>query len=79
MLRFFGLKLLNLKGGTIKLMLLQLHFISRWPKPKVDYEMPSMWEWIGVCVIKCPAKDTCLCMEDLQAPAAPHFVFLITL
>ena len=22
---------------------------------------------------------SCLCMGDLQAPAAPHFVFLITL
>ena len=35
--------------------------------------------------IKRPARDACLCMGDLQAPpalpapAAPHFVFLITL
>ena len=29
--------------------------------------------------IKRPARDTCLCMGDLQAPPAPHFVFLITL
>ena len=29
--------------------------------------------------IKCPAKDACLCMGDLQALPAPHFVFLITL
>ena len=36
-----------------------------------------------LCVrIKRPARDACLCMGDLQAPAAPlapHFVFLITL
>ena len=30
-------------------------------------------------VIKRPARDACLCMGDLQAPPAPHFVFLITL
>ena len=33
-------------------------------------------------LIKHPARDACLCMGDLQAPAvpaAPHFVFLITL
>ena len=32
--------------------------------------------------IKRPARYTCLCMGDLQAPLAvpaPHFVFLITL
>ena len=32
--------------------------------------------------IKRPTRDACLCMGDLQAPAAPpapHFVFLITL
>ena len=41
----------------------------------------------AVCVpfhvfIKRPARDACLCMGELQAPpapAAPHFVFLITL
>ena len=33
----------------------------------------------GVTLIKRPARDACLCMGDLQAPAAPHFVFLITL
>ena len=32
--------------------------------------------WI---IIKRPARDACLCMGELQAPAAPHFVFLITL
>ena len=30
-------------------------------------------------VIKRPARDASLCMGDFQAPAAPHFVFLITL
>ena len=29
--------------------------------------------------IKRPTRDACLCMGDLQAPPAPHFVFLITL
>ena len=31
------------------------------------------------CFIKRPARDACLCMGELQAPAAPHFVFLVTL
>ena len=30
-------------------------------------------------IIKRPARDACLCMGELQAPPAPHFVFLITL
>ena len=30
-------------------------------------------------IIKRPTRDACLCMGELQAPAAPHFVFLITL
>ena len=30
-------------------------------------------------IIKRPTRDACLCMGDLQAPPAPHFVFLITL
>ena len=30
-------------------------------------------------VIKRPARDACLCMGELLAPPAPHFVFLITL
>ena len=30
-------------------------------------------------IIKRPARDACSCMGDLQAPPAPHFVFLITL
>ena len=30
-------------------------------------------------LIKRPLRDACLCMGDLQAPPAPHFVFLITL
>ena len=29
--------------------------------------------------IKRPLRDACLCMGDVQAPPAPHFVFLITL
>ena len=34
---------------------------------------------IFIYFIKRPARDACLCMGDLQAPLAPHFVFLITL
>ena len=30
-------------------------------------------------LVKRPARDACLCMGELQAPPAPHFVFLITL
>ena len=30
-------------------------------------------------LIKRALRDACLCMGDLQAPPAPHFVFLITL
>ena len=30
-------------------------------------------------LIKRPVRDACLCMGELQAPPAPHFVFLITL
>ena len=36
----------------------------------------------NMLVVKRPARDACLCMGELQAPAAPpapHFVFLITL
>ena len=33
----------------------------------------------GCNIIKRPARDACLCMGKLQAPPAPHFVFLITL
>ena len=32
-----------------------------------------------ICLFKRPARDACLCMGELQAPPAPHFVFLITL
>ena len=32
-----------------------------------------------VGLIKRPARDACLCMGELPAPPAPHFVFLITL
>ena len=30
-------------------------------------------------LFKRPARDACLCMGELPAPPAPHFVFLITL
>ena len=30
-------------------------------------------------IIKRPARDACLCIGELPAPPAPHFVFLITL
>ena len=30
-------------------------------------------------IIKRPARDACLCMGELPALPAPHFVFLITL
>ena len=39
----------------------------------IKYFLPSY------IIIKHPARDACLCMGDLQAPPAPHFVFLITL
>ena len=42
--------------------------------------------WCYNTVLKCitaifkrPTRDACLCMGDLQALPAPHFVFLITL
>ena len=35
--------------------------------------------FITYFIIKRPARDACLCMGELQAPPAPHFVFLITL
>ena len=34
---------------------------------------------ISDTIFKCPARDACLCMGELLAPPAPHFVFLITL
>ena len=34
--------------------------------------------WTGL-LFKRPVRDACLCMGELQAPPAPHFVFLITL
>ena len=35
--------------------------------------------YMHLYIIKRPARDACLCMGELQAPPAPHFVFLITL
>ena len=37
----------------------------------------KFWGW--GCIFKRPARDACLYMGELQAPPAPHFVFLITL
>ena len=35
---------------------------------------------VNICILfKRPARDACLCMGELPAPPAPHFVFLITL
>ena len=34
---------------------------------------------LATLVYKFIKRDACLCMGDLQAPPAPHFVFLITL
>ena len=34
---------------------------------------------VSLIVINRPARDAYLCMGDLQAPSAPHFVFLVTL
>ena len=40
-------------------------------------------KWSHNCIynkiFKRPARDACLCMGELPAPPAPHFVFLITL
>ena len=35
--------------------------------------------YIFIYIFKRPLWDACLCMGELQAPPAPHFVFLITL
>ena len=43
---------------------------------------PGCGVWASLMLFKRPARDACLCMGELQAPAAPpapHFVFLITL
>ena len=47
----------------------------------VDFHqgLPEVEELESCLLIKRPARDACLCMGDLQAPPAPHFVFLITL
>ena len=49
------------------------------------YSVPYFSKIKPRLLIKRPSRDACLCMGDLQAPAAPpalpapHFVFLITL
>ena len=43
------------------------------------YKFASVLRCVGLVIIKRPARDACLCMGELQAPLAPHFVFLITL
>ena len=43
--------------------------------PRFGFMSFTFCEWL----IKRPARDACLCMGELQAPPAPHFVFLITL
>ena len=46
------------------------------------FTCPGIFNDICSLLIKRPARDACLCMGELQAPAAPaapHFVFLITL
>ena len=43
------------------------------------YKFALVLRCIGLVVIKRPIRDACLCMGDLQAPPALHFVFLITL
>ena len=46
----------------------------------VKYYTDESWVClVGTHIIKRPLWGACLCMGDLQAPAAPHFVFLITL
>ena len=47
-----------------------LSVLREWKKPWafMIFRYRVMFEW-----------DACLCMGDLQAPPAPHFVFLITL
>ena len=49
----------------------------------VENFFPTLWGMgISYAIFKRPGRDACLCMGELQAPAAPpapHFVFLITL
>ena len=46
---------------------------------KLSYFVTDRPEISSGNIFKRPARDACLCMGDLQAPPAPHFVFLITL
>ena len=43
------------------------------------YDLCQFWALQINSIIKRPARDACLCMGELPAPPAPHFVFLITL
>ena len=42
-------------------------------------EKITNYGYYNLNIIKGPARDACLCMGDLQASPALHFVFLITL
>ena len=55
--------------------------LSMQVKMDKDKDIFPRFQWICQTsdVIKRPARDACLCMGELQAPPAPHFVFLITL
>ena len=59
--------------AQFSLKLLQLH---------IFFKLLSPNEFLCPSIFKRPARDACLCMGELPAPAAPpapHFVFLITL
>ena len=45
----------------------------------VENYFPGCGVWASLMLFKRPARDACLCMGELPAPPAPHFVFLITL
>ena len=57
------------------LLLCHENFIPR----LLSYQTRYIVTEIYLGIIKRPARDACLCMGELQAPPAPHFVFLITL
>ena len=49
------------------------------PLPQGQIRTAKLKSAYNSLIIKRPARDACLCMGELQAPPAPHFVFLITL